>query len=145
MKAGVLLVVGLLLMAGCATDVQKENEAAGRGATKAFESYAQALRREDYAAAYDLLSASLRRRATAEEFKAHCTAHRDHYQQTAAAKVEKTQYDDFRVALRVTNGAGITEWVLMVPEGGGWRVDDSGQNLAELCRRFPSPGRPQPP
>ena len=129
-------------LGGCASGMQQENEAAGAAATRAFEAYARALRKEDYAAAYALLSSALRKRATAEEFRAHCSAHRERYQRLAEAKVEKTQYDDFRVALRVTDGAGVTEWVLMVPEGSGWRVDDAGQNLAELCRRFPSSGRP---
>ena len=143
MRAPVCLALAAALLGGgCASTVEKENEAAGRGATKAFEAYTKALREGDCAAAYALLSPNLRRRATQGEFQAHYAANRDHYLQMAAAKVEKTLYDDFRVALKVTNGAGVLEWVFMVPEAGGWRVDDAGRDLAELCRRLPGPGRP---
>ncbi len=133
--------LALILAGGCASSVEQENEAAGRGATKAFEAYARALREGDCPAAYALLSPNLRRRATPEEFRGHYMANREHYLQMAASKVEKTLYDDFRVALKVTDGAGVLEWVFMVPENGGWRVDDAGRDLAELCRRLPS-GRP---
>ena len=128
------------VLAGCGSYGQKRGSEES-AAVRALEGHMSALQRGDLKAAYEGLSWRRREQFKFADLQANYAAHRELYQHRAEGKVVKTFYDDFRVVAKVVNGDGAVEFISMVPEGGGWRVEDAGQTLAEICGRTGSPGR----
>lgn len=144
---GVLGVMALgAMLAGCLRDAgQSEKDAAIRGALKTLDTYMKALQEGDCGTAYACLSWKRRKEITLAQVKEDYEGNRDRFYHRAAAKVERPQYDGFRVAVKLINGDGQTEFVALLPEEGTWRIEVTGRNYADLVRSIEAAGGPPHP
>lgn len=127
-----LLALLAAALTGCA---DREKQDACRGAEATLTAYMTALRNGDCEAAYACLSWKRRKEIPLERIKADYAAHRESYYHRANARLDGMHYDGFRVAARVINGEGKSEWISLIPEDGQWRIESTGANLADLIQR----------
>jgi hypothetical protein len=143
-----MMALGMLLSlpTGCLRDDgQSEKDAAIRGALKTLDTYMKALQEGDCETAYACLSWKRRKEITLAEVQEDYQRNRDRFYHRAAAKVERPQYDGFRVAVKLINGDGQVEFVALLPEEGTWRIEVTGSNYADLVRSIKAAGGPPHP
>ena len=143
-----VMALGMLLSLpmGCLRDAERsEKDAAIRGALKTLDTYMQALQEGDCEKAYACLSWKRRKEITLAQVKEDYERNRDRFYHRAAAKVERPQYDGFRVAVKLINGDGRVEFVALLPEDGAWRIEVTGRNYADLVRSIEAAGGPPHP
>lgn len=138
MRRAALLILALL--AGCGGSPEDaERVAAERGARKALETYMRALREGDCRTAWACLSFKRRQGLPLERLEEDYAKARDRYVLRAGAKIQSLHYDGFRVAAKLVDGEGRLEFVCLLPEEGGWRIEGSGDTLADVLRRVEAP------
>ena len=136
--------LGALSAAGCGGP-EAEARAAIRGATRTLEDYMAAMKKGDCKAAYACLSWRRRQETPLAEIQADYDGHRERYRSRAGARIKDLHYDGFRVYSNLQNEDG-NECISLVPEEGGWRIEDSGrsyQHLMEKARRLGGPAHPE--
>ena len=136
-----------LLAAGCggggAQGQDSESQRACKGARRVIEAYLQALKSGDCAAAYETLAWNARKALSLEQLKKNYAEHGDFYRHLAEGKVDELHYDDFRVLAKLVTGDGRNEFVALIPEHAGWKIEETGRNYADLYHRvFSPPGKP---
>ena len=134
-----------LLAAGCGSGGDQGQDPAAekamKGARRAIEAYLGALKSGDCPAAYETLSWNVRKALSLEQLKRNYDQNRDYYRHLAAGKIEDLHYDDFRVLAKLVTGDGRNEFVALIPETGGWKIEETGSNYADLYRRVFAPER----
>ena len=138
------MALGLLLI-GCRSAEESEQEAALRGARKTLDTYMTALKDGDCKAAYGCLSWKRRQEVPLSQVEADYAKNGDRLRHLADAKVERMLYDGFRVVAKLVNGDGRPEFLAFLPEEGGWRIEATGRSYADVVRNYEAAGGPKHP